>query len=177
MSNPLSWKAHTGKGLGYRIIWKKGEKKFVSYLHETTSIRFCISSMKVKHHFQVFPFSSCVGVFTRTTTKQNESLAPFQNPFYPHRGHKITALPKGSLKYFNQFPIIDMANLQSVSVSGIDLLNGFCFAFFALVESIEDPVVLILQLAMRFEPIAVCLNQTKKRWLCRISVPMICVST
>lgn len=162
MSNPLCWKAHTGRGLGCRFIWKKGEKKCLSHLHEATSIRFRISSMKVKHHFQVFPSSSCVQVFTRTTTRQKESLAPFQNPFYPHRGHKVTALPKGSLGYFNQLPIIDMADLQSVWVSGIDLLNGFAFAFFALVESVEDPVVLILQLAVRLEPIAGRPNQTKQ---------------
>lgn len=36
-------------------------------------------------------------------------------------------LPKGSLKYFNQFPIIYIANLQSVLVPGIDPLNGFDF--------------------------------------------------
>lgn len=87
---------------------------------------------------------------------------PSKTKVLPHFKIRFILI-EGSLKYFNQFPIIDMANLQSVSVSGIDLLNGFGFAFFALVESIEDPVVLILQLAMRFEPIAVRLNQTNKQ--------------
>lgn len=171
MSNPLSCKPHTGRGPGCRITVKKKkkrEKKVASYLRKMASIGFFhVTSINVKHHGQALPsWSRFVSVYQNNHNAKGKSFLILKSVLASQRAYSVHAAqepsPKGSLKDFNQFPIFDIADLQSVLLSAIDPLKGFDLALSALAEWIEDPVVLILRLATRFEPIALRLNRKTK---------------
>lgn len=128
MSNPLCRKPHTGRGLCYRTIGKKEKRKL--YL---TSVKWHPSDYLCNFHGCKTPWSSFPFMKLLWSVKHKakwksfpilKSVLALQRAYILYTAYE--PLPKG--KYFNQFPIIDIANLQSVLVSGIDPLNGFDFA-------------------------------------------------
>lgn len=117
---------------------------------------------------KVSPSCRSFGVFTGMTT--SSKLNPFS--FVPAafsvlksvlaspRAYMLHTkpLPKGSLKYFNQFSQTDVPNLGLLYWP----FKWIWFAFFVRFEWIKGPVVLILRSAMRFEPVNVRLNQKQE---------------